>query len=146
MGQGRRKGRAGGSDMTTDDFVGRRVKILAWDDLRGVLPMHPRGTVTHIADFGDGSKEVTVRVDGLAHSYFFGPDEVEVMGIGPPSRGFPGPRRARAASARQGDERLPMKCIKEPSHPSSRPGSTGGTGAGGPGIARCPVTRSMLTR
>jgi hypothetical protein len=65
--------------MTPHDLVGQRVKVLAWDDLRDVLPTGPSGTVTHVADFGAGGVEVTVRVAGFDRSYVFGLDEVEVL-------------------------------------------------------------------
>jgi hypothetical protein len=47
--------------MTPHALLGRRVKVLAWDDLRDVLPKDQSGTITHVTDFGDGGVEVTVR-------------------------------------------------------------------------------------
>ncbi len=74
--------------MTTHALVGRTVKVLAWDDLRDILPIDPSGIITHVADFGEADVEVTVRVEGMDRSYVFGLDEVEVL-----------PRRAGATSA-----------------------------------------------
>jgi hypothetical protein len=65
--------------MMPHALVGRTVKVRAWDELRDVLPAEPSGIITHVADFGDGGVEVTVRVDGLARGYVFGLDEVEVL-------------------------------------------------------------------
>jgi hypothetical protein len=65
--------------MTTRALVGRTVKVLAWDDLRDVLPIDPSGIITHVADFGEADVEVTVRVEGMARNYIFGLDEVEVL-------------------------------------------------------------------
>lgn len=73
--------------MTTHALVGRTIKVLAWDDLRDVLPIDPSGTITHVADFGEADVEVTVRVAGMARNYVFGLDEVEVL-----------PRRAGTSS------------------------------------------------
>jgi len=58
--------------MTPHALVGRTVKVLAWDELRNVLPIKPRGIIIHAADLGDGNAEVTVRVDGLTRSHVFG--------------------------------------------------------------------------
>jgi hypothetical protein len=69
--------------MTPHELLGHRVKVLAWEDLRDVLPTDPSGTVTHVADFGAGDVEVTVRVEGLGKDYTFGLDEVEIL-PGPP--------------------------------------------------------------
>jgi hypothetical protein len=60
-------------------LVGRTVKVLAWDDLRDVLPIDPSGIITHVADIGEADVEVTVRVEGMAKNYIFGLDEVEVL-------------------------------------------------------------------
>ncbi len=65
--------------MTTHALVGRAVKVLAWDELRDVLPCSPSGTITQVADFGEADVEVTVRVDGMARNYIFGLDEVVVL-------------------------------------------------------------------
>jgi len=65
--------------MTPHAWVGRTVKVLAWDEHRNVLPIKPRGIIIHAADFGDGDVEVTVRVDGLTRSHVFGMDEMEVL-------------------------------------------------------------------
>jgi hypothetical protein len=73
--------------MTMHALVGRAVKVLAWDDLRDVLPIDPSGIITRVADFGEADVEVTVRVEGMARNYVFGLDEVEVL-----------PRRAGTSS------------------------------------------------
>jgi hypothetical protein len=65
--------------MTPQELLGRRVKVLAWNDLRPVLPAEPCGTVTHVADFGAVDVELTVRVEGLARPFLFGLDEVELL-------------------------------------------------------------------
>ena len=69
----------GGRVMTPHDLVGRRVKVLAWDDLRDVLPTDPSGTITRGADLGAGDVEVTVRVEGRTGSFVFGLDEVQAL-------------------------------------------------------------------
>jgi hypothetical protein len=65
--------------MMPHALLGRRVKVLAWDDLRDVLPKDQSGTITHVTDFGDGGVEVTVRIAGMARTYVFGLDEVEIL-------------------------------------------------------------------
>ena len=65
--------------MTQHELLGQRVKVVAWDDLRDVLPSGASGTVTHVADLGTDGIELTVQVEGLARSFLFGLDEVEVL-------------------------------------------------------------------
>jgi hypothetical protein len=65
--------------MTTHALVGRAVKVLAWDDLRDVLPSQPIGIITHVVDFGEAGMEVMVRVEAMAGYYAVGLDEVEVL-------------------------------------------------------------------
>lgn len=65
--------------MAPYNLVGQRVRVLAWDDLRDVLPAEPRGTVTRVVDFGAEGVELTVRIEGMVRSFLFGLDEVEVV-------------------------------------------------------------------
>lgn len=76
--------------MTPHDLVGRRVKVLSWDDLRDILPADPNGTVTHVVEFGAGDMDLTVRIEGLTRDFVFGLDEVQVL---------PGPRPAGGPTA-----------------------------------------------
>ncbi|MBX6313780.1 MAG: hypothetical protein IRY99_12810 [Isosphaeraceae bacterium] len=69
--------------MIPHELLGRRVKALAWDDLRDLLPTGPSGTVTYVANCGAGGVKLTVRVEGLRKDYTFGLNEVEIL-PGPP--------------------------------------------------------------
>jgi hypothetical protein len=65
--------------MAPHNLVGQRVKVLAWDDLRDILPADPTGIITHVGDSGPGGVELTVRVAGLSRSFIFGLDDVKVL-------------------------------------------------------------------
>jgi hypothetical protein len=56
--------------MIPHDLRGRRVKVLAWDELRDVLPTCPSNTITHVADCGAGDEEVMVRIEDLEKNYY----------------------------------------------------------------------------
>ena len=77
--EGTLRSHVGGRVMTPHALLGRRVKVLAWDDLRDVLPTDPSGTITRGADLGAGDVEVTVRVEERTGSLVFGQDEVQAL-------------------------------------------------------------------
>ncbi len=66
--------------MIGSEWIGRRVRIAAWDDLEPCfrsaagfhgLPAEPVGTVVATGDFGAGHEEILVRIAGLSRPFVF---------------------------------------------------------------------------
>ncbi len=76
--------------MSLNDWVGRRVRVTAWEIMTLVAYYLRRtrghgdsleGTVTHVGarSVSDDESEVWVQLDGLEGEYVFGPSQLEVL-------------------------------------------------------------------
>jgi hypothetical protein len=65
--------------MTPHELSVRRVQVLAWEDLRGLVPTDPSGTITHVVDCRAGDTDLTVQVEVLTRDFVFGLDEVQAL-------------------------------------------------------------------
>jgi hypothetical protein len=71
----------------TQEIVGRRVKIVAWEHAQfiaaylGQLPIGaiPQGTVMHLEMVGENDGDVWVKVDGLNREFAFGVNQLEFL-------------------------------------------------------------------
>lgn len=64
----------------TCKILGRRVKVLPWDDepgMRSVGTTH--GTIVHIDSYGGSDGDVWVRIDGGEHEQPFGMGQLELL-------------------------------------------------------------------
>ena len=94
--------------MSPNDWIGRRVRVTAWELMNRVAFYLRRtrehgdsleGTVTHVEACGgsDDEVDVWVQIDGLAREYIFGPSQLEVLPLAGASRLCNSSRRVRCA-------------------------------------------------